>query len=87
MSRTPPSTGPPKTALSELIRDRRGNRTQADLAAAIGVTPAAVGHWETGRFFPGRAVLPRLAEALHVDVARLDELIYAAVSTDAAGAA
>lgn len=40
--------------------------SQQDLAAAVGVTRAAISHWECGRKFPQLAMIPRLADALGV---------------------
>ena len=46
---------------------RRGiNMTQAGLAAEVGVTPGAVGQWESGRTLPTTARLVRVARRLGI---------------------
>jgi transcriptional regulator with XRE-family HTH domain len=53
-------------------RERAG-KTQAQLAEAMGVTPAAVAHWERGRRVPSIAVLQRIADALGCKLVKLIE--------------
>lgn len=60
-----------KTGAFLAQRRREKALTQAQLAAAIGVTDKAVSRWETGRGFPDVSVLPALAAALEVTVAEL----------------
>lgn len=45
--------------------------SQKELAALAGVSPGAVGQYETARATPRIDTLRRLAEALHVSVAEL----------------
>ena len=47
------------------LREKKG-LTQADVASALGVTPAAVSKWENGSSKPRVEVLFRLAELLGV---------------------
>lgn len=53
-------------ALIRLLRETQ-NLTQLRLAEQIGVSDKAVSKWERGRGAPDLSLLPRLAEALHVD--------------------
>jgi transcriptional regulator with XRE-family HTH domain len=55
------------------IRAARQSRglTQADLAAAVGVSRSAVAQWETERSGQVSGNLTRIASALHVPVAHL----------------
>lgn len=41
-------------------------KTQRALARAVGVTPALVGYWESGRAMPGPTNAPRLAAELNI---------------------
>lgn len=52
------------------LREERGI-TQAELSAKVGLSHAAVGHWESGRFIPSLVAAKRLADALEIS---LDEL-------------
>ena len=54
------------TAFGEWLREQMAARemTQAELAELVGVTPAAVSWWATGRTAPTRASLERVAHAL-----------------------
>lgn len=47
----------------ELLR-RRLDLTQAKLGGLVGVTGAAISHWESARFVPPTEMIPRLATAL-----------------------
>jgi transcriptional regulator with XRE-family HTH domain len=47
------------------------HRSQQDLAGAVGITRAAISHWECGRKLPPLAMIPRLADALGVPEALL----------------
>lgn len=53
------------------VREARGF-SQLEFAMAIGVTPGAVSHWETGRRKPGIDDLARMSELLGCKV---DDLI------------
>ena len=44
------------------------NMTMKELAAIVGVTEAAISHYETGRREPDPNMLGRIANALHVTV-------------------
>jgi transcriptional regulator with XRE-family HTH domain len=61
------------TGLGERIRDARRaiGLTQAQLAAAVGVTRSAVAQWETGRAGQVGANLARVAAALGVSAEHL----------------
>ncbi|MFK4688235.1 helix-turn-helix domain-containing protein [Streptomyces pristinaespiralis] len=52
-----------------LLTRRTAGRKQSDVAVGVGVSPARVSAWETGRSVPDPEKLPRLAEILghHVD--------------------
>lgn len=60
--------------LLRVWRDRR-NMTQRELAAAVGVSPAGVAHWELGNNQPSLDRLRRAAAVLNVT---LDELLLPA---------
>ncbi len=45
--------------------------SQAEVGTALGVTPAAVSAWETGRNAPRAGQLVALAALLHVDAGEL----------------
>lgn len=53
-------------ALIRLLRERQ-KLTQLRLAEQIGVSDKAISKWERGRGAPDLSLLPRLAEALHVN--------------------
>lgn len=46
--------------LPDMVKRARGERTQAELAEELGVTPQAVSQWETGANDPSIANLKRL---------------------------
>lgn len=46
--------------------------TQEELAAALSVTQGTVSQWESGRTHPAFALIPKVAEVLHMT---LDELM------------
>ena len=50
----------------------RANITQDDLAEAIGLTRAAICHWEVGRAVPSGAARILLGQVLGVSVADVD---------------
>ncbi len=56
-------------SFSDRLRDRREqlNISRPDFAAQIGVTPSAVGNYETGLSHPTPEILYRIFEALRVD--------------------
>lgn len=59
--------------LAERIRGWRQTRkglTQAKLAEAVGVSPAAVAYWELGQTEPTQANLAKLVDALGVSLAQ-----------------
>lgn len=45
----------------------RAGLTIRGLAKELGISHAAVGHWETGRHVPSLRMLPRVAELIGVD--------------------
>ena len=53
----------------ERMRARRGelDMTRVELAALLGVSPSAVGNYETGVSFPKEEIMLRLFDALEVD--------------------
>lgn len=55
------------------LRERRRQLglKQSDVAKETGVSPAAVSEWEREKNQPGVTVIPRLAKALKMPVARL----------------
>lgn len=59
--------------LGEKIRElrRRDNKTQEDLAAAVGVSSQAVSRWEKNLGFPDITLIPTIANFFHVTI---DEL-------------
>ena len=59
--------------LSKNVRAIRAahNLTQADLAKKMGITPAAVAHWELERSFPTGELFDRLCAVLGVTHAQL----------------
>lgn len=61
----------------ELVRRLRGKRTQAQIAAGLGVVPSAVANWESGIQQPRRAMLPLMASVLGCDVALLERALLA----------
>jgi transcriptional regulator with XRE-family HTH domain len=56
--------------LSELRR--QAGLSQAQLAAKLGVSPGAVGNWETGIRIPRLPTLRKMAEALGVTVGEIE---------------
>lgn len=58
--------------MSILSARSRSGLSQAKLAAAVGVSDAAVCQWETGKQLPRAALLPKIAEALNCTI---DELL------------
>jgi transcriptional regulator with XRE-family HTH domain len=46
--------------LKELVKKARGERTQAEVAKQLGVTPQAVSQWETGATNPSQENLKEL---------------------------
>ena len=65
-----------------IARYRKENGlTQEELANKLGITPQAVSKWETEQSMPDIAVLPNLAEILHISVDKL--LGYNAHQNDA----
>ncbi|HEV7299685.1 MAG TPA: helix-turn-helix transcriptional regulator [Tepidisphaeraceae bacterium] len=61
--------------------------TQAELAAKLGVSQAAVNGWETGRWIPRLAIADELAKLLGISRDDLLELVVASASasTDTVG--
>jgi transcriptional regulator with XRE-family HTH domain len=71
-----PDNAPLRKRIGERIVAARGDRSQAEIAAALGVTPQAVSRWETGSALPGLSMQPFVARVLGVDWAdlfRVDE--------------
>jgi transcriptional regulator with XRE-family HTH domain len=61
-----------RITLGAVLRDRRGTRTQADVAAAAGISRSYLSELETGvHTNPPRHILLRLAEALDIGPAAL----------------
>ena len=56
-------------SFGERMRARRGelDMTRAELAALLGVSPSAVGNYETGVSFPKEEIMLRLFDSLEVD--------------------
>ena len=54
------------TKFAERLRERRGNRTQFEMAAYLGVTQAAYGYWETGARQPKLDLLVAICKKLNV---------------------
>lgn len=61
--------------LGDTIRSCRTSKglTQAELAAAVGVSTIAIQHYEENKWKPGRTTISRLADALQVAVVDLFE--------------
>ena len=59
------------------LRELRTRRylTQADLADLVGVTAITIAGWETGRTAPRLRNIPKLAEALGVDPAEVEQAL------------
>ena len=59
--------------LGNKIRElrRRDDRTQDNLAEALGITAPAVSRWESGGSYPDIAIIPAIANYFHVSI---DEL-------------
>jgi len=62
--------------LRNLLREARERKglSQRELAKRVGVTKAAISHFETGRATPTLATFARLARVLGLDLAVLLEL-------------
>ena len=58
--------------MSFLSARKKAGLSQADVADALGVAPAAVSQWETGKTMPDPRKLPKIAETLSCTV---DELL------------
>ena len=56
-------------SFGERMRARRGelDMTRVELAALLGVSPSAVGNYETGVSFPKEEIMLRLFDALETD--------------------
>ena len=56
-------------SFGERVRARRGelDMTRVELAALLGVSPSAVGNYETGVSFPKEEIMLRLFDALETD--------------------
>jgi transcriptional regulator with XRE-family HTH domain len=48
-----------------------GGLTQGQLGERVGISPTAVGNWESGEFLPKGRYVAKLAGALGIDVAAL----------------
>ena len=55
------------------LRELRGTRTVRAVASAIGVTPQAISHYETGQRVPSDDIKVKLAEYYHKTV---QEIFY-----------
>jgi transcriptional regulator with XRE-family HTH domain len=69
--------------LADLIASKRGATTQAQLAAALGVSAGQVSRWERAVQIPALKILGRLADRLGVPQAALYELAAAAAQEEA----
>lgn len=56
----------PTSSLGQLLRRLRGERPQREIARAVGVSPAAVWHWENGRSHPAPKHWAALSRTLDV---------------------
>ena len=56
------------------------NLTQAEAAAEVGVTQAALSDWENGKYKPGPAAITKLAEVYRVTVAEIVKAVEEAIS-------
>jgi transcriptional regulator with XRE-family HTH domain len=65
-SNMPPGFDPRTMNVVNVLRVASG-KTQRALAKSVGVTPALIGYWESGRALPGPATTPRLAAELKID--------------------
>lgn len=54
----------------KVLRTARG-WNQRELAKQVGVSSVAVSHWETGKKYPRKSIMDRLADVLEVPVQRL----------------
>ena len=59
-----------------LLRSLRGGRTQAQIAAALGVVPSAVANWETDAQRPRRAMLPLISRVYGCSREELEQLLH-----------
>ena len=63
---------PRQTNESAIARERiAAGMTQAQLAEAIGTSKQVLSRWETGQRSPTVDTIRRIADALHIDTARL----------------
>lgn len=62
------------------------NMTQAEAAAAVGVTQAALSDWENGKYKPSPAAITKLAETYRVTSSVIADAVEAA-STEKEGGA
>ncbi|MBS1693089.1 MAG: helix-turn-helix domain-containing protein [Actinobacteria bacterium] len=60
--------------------------TQAALAQELGVTPSAVSGWELGKYPPGAALVPRMAELFGISEQQLRTVLGSAAAGPAATA-
>lgn len=60
--------------------------TQAALAQQLGVTPSAVSGWELGKYPPGAALVPRMAELFGISEQQLRTVLGSAAAGPAAAA-
>lgn len=70
------ATASAMTTIGALIKQRRTHLrlSQEDLAKRVGVSRAAIGHWETGDTAPNRRHAPALARALGLDLGQINPL-------------
>ena len=54
------------TKFAERLRERRGSRTQFEMAAYLGVSQGAYGYWETGARQPKLDLLVHICKKLNV---------------------
>ena len=60
-----------KSVIGQKLKTLRGDRTQAEIAAAIGVTVAAISQYERGERLPDDRSKVALAELFETDVSSL----------------
>lgn len=57
----------PSEIFAENLKRYAGEMTQHELAAKIGVSRAAIGHWMQGKRLPHLDMFPKIAQALEIE--------------------
>ena len=60
--------------IGEKLKDLRGERTQSEIATAIGVTPMAISQYERGERIPNDEIKIRIANYFHKGI---EEIFFA----------